>query len=509
MSLALTLVMVTGPLERVRGQTGTEGPGLSSGSGQGTGTGASSAIQRNTSGSVSGIGPGSATGEVGPESGGLTPITGNRTGTSTYPYPASRGNGAYPVNGREADMGIPIGPGVSTTFPDDSSLFPFTQMPSSFGGNPSELSFVHHAQLEEARKLESLADRSLSLQRVANAATFSNQLGLAHIALSEAADAALKLTAPLVHDQRLIAIVTSYNNLGEAHLREGKLDLSLPEPGDEPAADKPDDKTGGAGNATPPPAKSDRNILIQRAGAEWKRSAIMAGQIHDPTYRSEMLYRVVDTIAYGSQTIINDFAPAEDGSRNSYNAAADRLMKDGAAISLRIERPVWRDRALVSIASAAAASRQFACGLEVARMIPQPEVRTEALVRIAESQARRGDPSGATTSYREAAKAVASIPLEDPRAVLAGVLIDNLISVGRFDDARASIILYPDTSRQLIALGAVAESQGRRGAADSARAWISRDVPAAYRPQLLRRVNNGVLTAVEQNRSRDLTNRER
>jgi hypothetical protein len=87
------------------------------------------------------------------------------------------------------------------------------------------------------------------------------------------------------------------------------------------------------------------------------------------------------------------------------------------------------------------------------------------------------------------------------------VLIDNLISVGRFDDARVSVGLYPDEPRKLVALGAIAESQGRRGAASSALAWINRDVPSQYRSQLYRRVSNGVVSAIEQNRSRDLSNR--
>ncbi len=35
-------------------------------------------------------------------------------------------------------------------------------------------------------------------------------------------------------------------------------------------------------------------------------------------------------------------------------------------------------------------------------------------------------PDSATPTYEEAARSIASIPLEDPRAVLTGVLIDNL-----------------------------------------------------------------------------------
>jgi hypothetical protein len=176
---------------------------------------------------------------------------------------------------------------------------------------------------------------------------------------------------------------------------------------------------------------------------------------------------------------------------------------------MQIERPVWRDRGLVAITQAAATSRQFSRGLSIARMIPQPEVRTDALLKIAEAQARHDDPNGATSTYREAALAVASIPLDDPRAVLAGVLIDNLISVGRFEDARKSIVLYPDMSRRLIALGAIAESQGQRGGGDAARAWIAREVSPQYRPELYRRVISGILKTIEQNRSHELSNRDR
>jgi hypothetical protein len=554
------MALALGAGDSVRAQTG--GPGLSSGSGQGTGTGASSGIQRNYSGSSSGIGPGSATGAIGPESGGMTPITGNRAGTGTYPPPPIRdfgmGGRLRPRGPAPADGGVPAGPGAGVSFPDDPALFPFNPMPEGEGGNPSEMSVVQQSQLDEARKISTPGDRSLALQRVANAAIFSNQLALAHTALGEAAEAAVQERIPLVHDQRLIAIIMTDMNLAEAHLREGK-DLSRPEF---------DTKSN------PLPA-TDRTVLIQRAGVEWQRSAATARRILNPTFRSEMLYRLVDNMAYGSQTIMTDFAPAvgdeSNGGKDPYAGPADQILRVAADAVQWIERPVWHDRALVAIATAASASKQFERGLEVARLIPQPEVRTDALVRLAEGLARfaereartaaedvqeaensakhaeklaadaeketRAEPRKellaerdrllaerdrlladrparsehartatdlATRTYREAAVAVASIPLDDPRAILAGVLIDNLISVGRFEDARSTTVLYPDTARRMIALGAIAESQGRRGAAESARQWIARDVAPELRAELLRRVNNGILSAIEQNRSRDL-----
>jgi hypothetical protein len=455
-------------------------------------------------------------------------------------------------------MGLPFGGGMNTTFPDDSLLFPIVEFGNTAGVDPSQLSTVQQSQLDEARKIATPGDRSLALQRLANAAIFSNQLILAHTALGEAGQAAVQERVPLVHDLRLIAIITTYMNLAEAHLREGK-DVSRPE----------------FDIDSKPLPKSDRSLLIRRASVEWQKAVALARVIANPTYRSEMLYRVVDNMAYGSQTVMTDFATPGYGSversKDPYAGPADQILRDAVAFVQWIERPVWHDRALVAIASAASASRQFERGVDVARLIPQPEVRTDALVRLAEGEARYADREGragddaereaaeadrrakklaedaerevrtetkkemleerdrliaerdrlladrpvrrenankvsqmATQTYHEAAVAVASIPLDDPRAVLAGVLIDNLVSVGRFDDARATIVLYPDTARRIIALGAIAESQGRRGAADSARAWINRDIPTEYRAELLRRVNTGILSAIEQNRSRDL-----
>ena len=478
LALGLTLIAIV-PLSLVaQPQPGMQGAPLSSGSGAGTGTG-------EESGRASRFGSGS-----GPTRNLLLP--GNdprdRTGVDSLRPPRF-------INPDEA---VPRGPGATTTFPDDLKLFPRYTNPAPDGKSSAiELSTVQPKQLEEARRITTPGDRSMALQRIASAAIFSNQLPLAHAASAEAIDPALQEEVPLVRDQRLIAIVTTLNYLAEAHLREGKTDLSIPDVNEKPA----------------PTPKTDRPVLIRRAMVEWARASRVSGLIANPTYRSEMRYRVIDNQAYGSQTVVNEF-PIGEGAQNqtatanpgsAFNGLPDRILQDAAQEAMKIERPVWRDRALVSIAQAASASRQFRRGLIVSRMIPQPEVRTDALVKIAEAQARHDDPKGATATYREAALAVAAIPLDDPRAILAGVLIDNLISVGRFEDARVTIVLYPDNGRRLVALGAIAESQGRRGAAETARTWIAREVPTQYQSELYRRVNAGILFAIEQNRSRDLT----
>ena len=137
------------------------------------------------------------------------------------------------------------------------------------------------------------------------------------------------------------------------------------------------------------------------------------------------------------------------------------------------------------IALAAADSQQYSRGVELARGIDNGESRAEAMLLLAEAQCR--NPSAdqneaATASYQAAAEAIATVQQDGLRGVLAGFLIDSLISTGRFDDARACVVLFPELSQRLVALGAVAEAQGRRGAAEAARAVDrqrgSRAIPA-------------------------------
>jgi hypothetical protein len=223
----------------------------------------------------------------------------------------------------------------------------------------------------------------------------------------------------------------------------------------------------------------------------------------------------VENEATGSQTIANSFprggssGTSGSDSAPSFESQADRILRDAAAHAYRIDRPIWRDRALMLVATSAAGSNQFARGLEIARSIPQAEIRVDALLRIAEGQSMGAQARAASVTYQEAARAVASIPLPDPRDILNGILIDSLISVGRFADARASTVMYSRPSDRLNALGAVAESQARRGLAGSARAWIEREVSPEDRAVLYRRVSDGALSVIQQNRSRDLSNQDR
>lgn len=111
----------------------------------------------------------------------------------------------------------------------------------------------------------------------------------------------------------------------------------------------------------------------------------------------------------------------------------------------------------------------------------------------------------ATQAYGEAGRVVASIPQVDPRSLTAHLLVESLIRVGRFEDARIATQLYSDIERRYFVLGEIAESQGRRGLAQQARVWIEADVPEDRQAAMYRRVAQGVLTTVDQIRSQTLT----
>jgi len=247
---------------------------------------------------------------------------------------------------------------------------------------------------------------------------------------------------------------------------------------------------------------------------EWAKAVELATKIDKVTPRTESLFRIVESEAYNSQRLVTERLRDSGGRPDpttldpDIRAFSDNLLVSAARHASMIERPIWRDYAAYSIISNAATSSQFTRGFQIARAIQQPEARTNALIRLAEGQALNARPNEATAAYEEAARSVALIPQTDPRETLIGVLIDSLISFGRFDDARACVPLYSWPSRQLTALEAVAESQGRRNLAESARQWISKENPA-FQPLLYRRVNDGILAAIEQYRSKDLSERGR
>src|SRR5262249_43270167 len=101
---------------------------------------------------------------------------------------------------------------------------------------------------------------------------------------------------------------------------------------------------------------------------------------------------------------------------------------------------------------------------KVQEFLSKLEPALERLYRISEA-----DQAAATPVYELAARAAASITQTGLRGVLTGIVLDSLVSSGRFEDARAYTAVLPDESQRFVALGTIAEAQGRRGAAESAR----------------------------------------
>jgi hypothetical protein len=482
MSAALALGLGLGLISPVFGQSG---PGLSSGSGAGTGAGGiMGGVQRSGSSSISGVGPGPASTVYG----------------ATVAQPLGPRTGA-----------VPFGPGVDVTFPDDPYLMPYL-LPVTIDDNSLKTpALVSTDLIKGARMIEDPGQLSLALQRIANGAIASTQLLVAHRLIEESITATSKVTIPLVRDQRLIALVTSLNLLTEALLREGRADTAI---GLDPAIK--------AIEALP--KRLEGNVLLRFARLEWKRAVYLATLIGNPTYRNEMLYRVAESVSSGSATLANDYAraisgdvpdirppgaapppaPAAEKLKTSAKVA-DEMLVDSWAVAEKIERLIWKNRAMVRIALSAADSGQHKRGFQLAQTIENAESRTEAMLLLAESQCRppHNDNDAATASYAAAGEAVAAIQQDGLRGVLAGFVVDSLISAGRFDDARASLVLYPEEAERYVALGAIAESQGRRGKADSARRWIASEVRPEYRSDLYRRVTSGILWSVEQSRSRE------
>ena len=462
---------------------GQESPGLSSGSGQGTGSGRSAGIQRNRTGSASGAGPERYRPGVGFDE----EITPRRV-----PWPEA----------------IPRGPGVNVRFPDDPALGPLL----SGGEPPSPLDADTAARvtpkvIENTKLITDSYDRSRALEELAREAIFSNQLLLAHRALQRAADAAIEVPNSLRHDQLVIEIIRMTELLTEALIREGRSQPSMLEPGN--------------GDPQPLPKKLESRSSLRLARLEWRRAAVLAHAIINPTYRSEYLGHVAEGMARDSSRVILAYVRLPQGTDTAIESTklsaedvrdaerfADMLLAEAAQIANRIERPIWRNSALERTAISAGESQQYPRAFAIARSIENPEARAQALILVAESQCRHGDVSEATKTYAEVAEAVARVEQDGLRGVLTGFLIDSLISTGRFEDARACLVLYPTESERFVALGAVAEAEGRRGSADRAREWIARDAPEAYRSALYRRVNNGVLAKISSSRQSQFSDRE-
>lgn len=459
---------------------------ISSGSGPGLGTGRSSSSGLGTTGTGRESGTGLSTTGTGVESG------------STRPGGFERFSGA-PGRGQRIGGTRQSLSHVGRGRPDQAGQ---GSLPFGQGLGDDELKRMDADLLPKARSIRQASERALAMEKIARVQIIDEKFDQAHAVLVEAGQAALAERHSSLRDRRLQGIVQTWISLAERELTEGTLP----------------DSFGSKDLAALPVAPADiRLAWIKKAQSAWDDAARMAASIDSQNFQGEMLFRVIESQATGSQQIADESArtPADSKTRPSgspeLSEQADHALVRVLDHAKSFRVIVWHDQALDVAASRAAASSQFERGRMIAAAILRPEIRTDGYLKLAAAQARLGFNKEATASYEDAARAVASIPTTDPRITLTGVLIDNLISSGRFDDARATIELYPDAVHKDKALGAVAESQGRRGRADDAFAWIDRDAPVALRAYLKRRVSDGMLSALEQNRteSREMLNSEK
>jgi hypothetical protein len=377
------------------------------------------------------------------------------------------------------------------------------RFPQVAPANPAEIEAIDAQLHDQALRVTEPSERALALERVARSKIFSalystKKLDEAHEILIMAGDAALEIPPSILKDLRLRQVVFAQMQLAEEEMRQG---LAATATTLEAMPDK-----------FVPRKFADRAPWFEKSIADYRRAAELCTHIQNVDYRSDMLYRLAESESgsNGSQAIVLTTNSAEItrrdlvGQETLLYRVADRAIVQSMHSAHKIPLNIWRDRALIAIAAAAATSEQFPRALEAAKMIPQPEFRADALVHVAEAQARKNWTNDATSTYREAATAVASIPMTDPRSTQASVLIDSLISVGRFDDARMTIVFYPDNERRMNALGAVAQSQGERNLTAAARDWINREAPEEWRPFLNRKVNDGMIAAIERRRSQSL-----
>jgi hypothetical protein len=380
------------------------------------------------------------------------------------------------------------------------SPYPGAQLGPS---DPAAIDAIDAQLLDQALRVTEPSERALALERVArskilSAAYSASKLDEAHEILIHAGNAVIAIPPGNLRDLRLRQLIFAHIQLAEEELRQGLVDT--PRPLDQPAEKYPARKF------------DDRTPWFNKSLVDYGRASELCDYFLSSNYQSDMLFRISESESgsNGSQSIVLITNLADGvrkdlvGQETQLYRVADRALVQSLNIAQKIPLYIWRDRALLTVAAAASTSEQFPRAVEAAKLIPQPEFRADALIRVAEAQARKNWTNDATATYNEAARAVASIPMADPRSTIASVLIDSLIAVGRYQDARSSIVFYPDDERRMNALGAVAQSQGERNLASTARGWIDREAPADWRSVLNRRVNDGMIAAIERRRSQSL-----
>jgi hypothetical protein len=374
---------------------------------------------------------------------------------------------ARPAPGQQPVQPPPVAPAAAqepTTAPEDAGQVPTTNVGS----------FI----LEEALRVSTPEDRSRALEDAAQASVLNNQREQGLEILRQAGQATLGIDDPLRRDMRLRSIVITANSLAEIATREALPSAAL------------------SGEETLEQAEQRRKTSLETARNANELAGSLAEQIHSLNYRSETMARVVGSILKNSDEIFQRLIPLAETPEVADPATSegDAQLETAHRISLRIPQPVWRNRELVRVASIAAGSNRFEIARSIALAIPHALSRGEALINVAESQARDGLDADATTTYQDAFDTVLEIQQLSPRISLGTVLLDSMLAVGRFEDARLTTQVITDPDLKLRALGAIARSMGERALTEQAKAWIDAEESPIVRDRLRAELATGLVT---------------
>ncbi|MFM1801176.1 MAG: hypothetical protein RJA81_528 [Planctomycetota bacterium] len=390
-----------------------------------------------------------------------------------------------PIPGETIGEGMP----EDLRSPDDPSLIPYDFIgPPKFHGPPrpgdrgapelsqDQVKLLSDQLFENAQRLTNTEVKVRALDRLARSEIFGTRLLNAIRAIDAANVAVRQLPDGTIKNIRLVSLSTTSTNLTDALIRE---------------AIEPDTE--------------NRREWVDRAIATWKLAADFSSLITNNDLRSEMVSRVAFDISEDAQLIaakISEFELTNDLDkelRKRYEDNLDELFDLAIEINEQVPMNVWRNEVAQKIAIKGALAYRFERALKAARTIKQNAPRALALARVAEALARFDLNDQATEIFNETADVASRISEVSVRNVVAGDLVDRLIALGRFRDARMAIYLYEDDDLRLKALGAVAENQARRGLAHHAVDWINAEIQPVHRSTLIKRVQDGVLQSIQSN----------
>jgi len=387
--------------------------------------------------------------------------------------------------------GMVIGEGMPEDLrsPDNPALIPFDFIsPRGSSGPPrpgdpatpeltaEDLTKIYKQLYENAMRLTDPEVRIRALDRLARSEIFGNKLNEAVEAIKAAGETAATLPNGTIKNIRLVSLVTTSTNLSDGLIRESV------EEGTE-----------------------DRYAWVDKAKGVWQRAADLSDMITNPDLRSEMMSRVALDISEDAQTIaakVSEFEQVNDidkERKDRYEQALDELFDLAIDINNRVPMTVWRNEVAEKIATKGALALRFDRALKAARSIRQNAPRALALARVGEALARYDRSEQATEVFVEASQVAAAVKEDSIRHVVAGDLVDRLIALGRFRDARMASYLYGDDESRMKALGAVAENQARRGDPNRAVAWINAEIAPEHRSVLIKRVQDGAVQAIQSN----------